>query len=98
MLWRLHGRLTAGSETWQSEAGRRAHPPLLTEVYGSRWISQSSKLLHGGPRRRGWVRLPYASATEYVRCYAAQRVPHRCLRFGLVSPSCNIAYNIHKER
>jgi len=30
-------------------------------------LQQSSKLLHGGPRRRGWVRLPYASAKEIPR-------------------------------
>ena len=35
-------------------------------VYGSRWASQSSKLLHGRLRVRGWVRLPYASAPECI--------------------------------
>lgn len=32
-------------------------------VYGSRWVSQSSKLLHGRLRVHGWVRLPYAPAS-----------------------------------
>ena len=68
------------------------------EVYGSRWVSRSSKPLRGGPRRRGWVRLPYASATEFKLVDAARWELHRHLTSNSMWLPCNIAYNIHKER
>ena len=52
------------------------------EVYGSRWVSRSSKPLLGRLCGRGWVRLPYTSATRNeaapdMMMSGAFRVPSR---------------------
>ena len=68
------------------------------EVYGSRWVSRSSKPLRGGPRRRGWVRLPYASATEFKDIEVAWCGLQRRLKSNSNWLPYNVAYNVHKER
>src|SRR5262249_31996131 len=71
--------------------------PRHMEVYRSRWASQSSKLLHGGPRRRGWVRLPYASALN--SCIFIQARADACELATSPQPmQIQHPYNIPRER
>jgi hypothetical protein len=68
------------------------------EVYGSRWTSQSSKLLRGGLRRCGWVRLPYASATEIMGHPGYQQASPARIYVLPLSRKYNIWYNIHEKQ
>ena len=68
------------------------------EVYGSRWVSRSSKPLRGGPCRRGWVRLPYASATECKRLWSDDVFQWNFPAAYSKSLAYDTVYDIHDKR